>query len=51
MRRGDFVGIGWSPINSAKGHIEKIVEKLNEGIEVMRSHGVEEEDLPKVTDP
>jgi len=49
LRRGDFVGIAWSPSKDADVHFNKTRAALNEGVKVLAEHY--EDRLPKSNDP
>ncbi|GAA5902852.1 hypothetical protein JCM8208_006493 [Rhodotorula glutinis] len=49
LRRGDFVGIQWSPAQDAEVHFDETVAALREGVEVLEAHF--DERLPRRDDP
>lgn len=49
LRRGDFVGIAWSPSKDADVHFNKTKAALDEGVKVLGKHF--EDRLPRLNDP
>ncbi|GAA5824421.1 hypothetical protein JCM5353_005032 [Sporobolomyces roseus] len=49
LRRGDFVGIAWSPSKDADVHFNKTRGALDEGVKVLGKHF--EDRLPRLNDP
>lgn len=49
LRRGDFVGIAWSPSKDADVHFNKTKAALDEGVKVIGKHF--EDRLPRLNDP